>query len=450
MKALLILLLILVVFTIFSKAQSNLSTSNHQVKHPDWTKSAVIYEVNVRQYTAEGTFNAFAKHLDRLKEMGVDILWLMPINPIGKEKRKGSLGSYYSISDYKGINPEYGNLDDFKNLIIKAHSLGIHVIIDWVANHSAWDHPWITEHPEWYKKNAEGTFLSPYDWTDVVSLNFDNQQMRKEMINCMKYWITETNIDGFRCDVAGLVPVDFWDETRIELDKIKPVFMLAEAEEPKHHLKAFDMSYTWELHHLMNNIAQEKDSASKLLQYYKKEGTLYSTSDYRMIFTSNHDENSWNGTEFERMGNGAQTFAALSATLPGMLLIYSGQEAALNKRLKFFDKDQISWDTVPFLNFYKDLISLKHQNQALWNGNFGGTFKIITSSNPKEVLVFSRTKADNSVLVICNLSKNEITSSIPLNNLKGVYQNYFTKEKLEISKNATFKLKPWEYLIFTK
>lgn len=421
-----------------------------KLKHPEWSKNAVIYEVNIRQYTHEGTFNAFSQHLDRLHDMGVDILWLMPINPIGKENRKGTLGSYYSIADYNAVNPEFGTMDDFKNLVAKAHSLGMKVILDWVANHCSWDNVWTKTNPEWIQKDSTGKFLSPYDWTDVIELDYANPEMRKAMISSMKFWLTEADVDGYRCDVAGMVPVDFWNELRPALDSVKPVFMLAESEEPQHHEIAFDMTYSWDLHHLMNDIAQGKKTADELMLLYAKEDTLFGPDDYRMLFTSNHDENSWNGTEFERMGSAAPTFAVLAGTLPGMLLVYSGQEAGLGKRLKFFEKDEINWDKLPYQNFYKRLIALKTDHEPLWNGSFGGEFTILTSTSPKEVFAFSRVKGEKAVVVITNLSKNPVSAKVNLEAVKGEYTNYVDQSAMTLSGDVSFDLKPWEYLIFTK
>lgn len=418
-------------------------------QHPEWSKNSTIYEVNIRQYTKEGTFTAFEKHIPRLHEMGVDILWLMPVNPIGKENRKGTLGSYYSISDYTAVNPEFGTLEDLKSIVKTAHSLGMHVIIDWVANHTSWDNVWTKTHPEWFEKDSiTGKFSSPYDWTDVIELNFNNFEMRQAMVNAMKYWITETDIDGFRCDVAGMVPADFWDDVRQQLDSVKPVFMLAEAEEPVHHKKAFDMSYAWNLHHLMNDIAQSKKTASDFFDFYTKEDSAFEKNDYRMLFTSNHDENSWNGTEFERMGEASNTFSVLASTLPGMLLIYSGQEAALNKRLQFFEKDEILWDSLPLAGFYKDLNNLKKQNQALWNGNYGGDFEIISRKENKDFFAFVRTKDKNKVLVVCNLSKNTIVVKLVAKNLTGNFVEYFTNQDQKFEKSYETKLNPWEFKVY--
>ena len=419
------------------------------VVHPEWSRNAVIYEVNLRQFTPEGTFMAFEAHLPRLREMGVDILWLMPVHPIGEENRKGTLGSYYSVQDYTGINPEFGTLQDFKELVNKAHTLGMFVIIDWVANHSSWDNPWITVYPEWYKKDSLGKMLSPFDWTDVVALDYNNTQLREAMLAALKYWIIETDIDGYRCDVAGMVPVDFWNDARETLDSLKPVFMLAEAEEPVHHEKAFDMSYSWELHHLMNCIAKGTKNANVLMKYFNKQETLYPRDAYRMNFITNHDENSWNGTEFERMGDGAETFAVLTFTLPGMPLLYTGQEAPLKKRLEFFEKDTIDWNEYQLTGFYKQLIEMKKENKALWNGEEGGVIQRISTNADTAIFAFRREKGENRVVVISNLTDIPIEVKLEAGNYEGRYKNWFTKEEIIIGRKQSFLLKPWEYRVYT-
>ncbi len=421
-----------------------------KVVHPEWSKNANIYEVNIRQFTKEGNFKAFEEHIDRLHQMGVDILWLMPINPIGQKNRKGTLGSYYSISDYNRVNPEFGTLEDFKSIVKKAHSLGMHVIIDWVANHSAWDNHWTSEHPDYYKQDSLGNFISPFDWTDVISLNYKNKELRKEMIEVMKYWITECDIDGFRCDVAEMVPVDFWNQARVELDKTKKVFMLAEAEVPVQHKKAFDMSYAWELHHIMNKIAQGKQGAHDLDKYLLKQDTLFKADDYRMIFIDNHDENSWNGTVEKRMGEAAQTFAVLSTTLPGMILLYNGQESGLNKSLAFFEKDEIKWGDYPLQDFYSKLLKLKTDNKALWNGNFGGKYKRLLSDKTNLIFAFSRTKDENKVIYIANLSNQPIETTVDFKGNEGEYTDWFAATKQGLKGKITFKLKAWEYKVFVK
>jgi glycosidase len=342
-------------FSVLGFAQMSANTA------PEWSKNATIYEVNIRQFTKEGTFSAFQKHLPRLKAMGVDILWLMPIHPIGEKNRKGSLGSYYAVKDYKAVNPEFGNLQDFNALVKSAHDLGMKLIIDWVANHTSPDNVWVDQgHKDWYTLDSTGN-LQPTigtDWWDVADLNFDNQNMRTEMIESMKYWLTASNIDGFRCDVAGWVPLDFWVTAKQELDKVKPIFFLAESEGPEQH-QAFHMTYAWELHHLMNKIAQGKENIDVLRAYLEKDKS-YPTSAYRMSFTSNHDENSWNGTEMERMGEARFAMAVMAATIEGMPLVYNGQETSLDRRLAFFEKDEIDWTKMDLVSFYDKLLHL-HQ-----------------------------------------------------------------------------------------
>lgn len=427
------------------------SAANQYVKTAaEWTKNANIYEVNIRQYTEKGTFNAFLEHLPRLEQMGVDILWIMPIHPIGEKNRKGTLGSYYSIKDYKGVNPEFGTLDDFKRLVQEAHNAGMYVIIDWVANHSSWDNPWIEEHPEWYTQNEEGEIIMPpeTDWSDVADLNYDNAEMRAAMKEALKYWVSETDIDGYRCDVAGMVPLEFWMEIREELDSIKPVFMLAEWNTPDIH-EAFDMSYSWDFHHLMNEIAKGNQTALAIDSFFTAEANQYPPEAYRMQFTSNHDENSWNGHVFERMGDAAGTFAVLSATVPGMPLIYSGQEAGLDKRLDFFEKDLIEWKTHKFTDMYTKLLHLKERNKALWNGEYGGNLQKIASSDDAAIYAFMREKDGDKVVAVFNLGPKARKVTLNEGDYAGDYTEVFEKQRVTLSENQEFDLQPWEYKVFS-
>lgn len=416
------------------------------VIHPDWSKNAVIYEVNLRQFTPEGTFKAFSRHLPRLKELGVDILWFMPVHPIGEKNRKGELGSYYSVKDYKAINEEFGDMQDFKEIVSQAHELGMYVILDWVANHTAWDNHWIVEHPEWYTKDENGDMIAPFDWTDVAELDYDNMEMREAMIDALKFWVTEADIDGYRCDVAAEVPTDFWNEARAELDKLKAVFMLAEAEVPEHHIHAFDMSYAWELHHIMNGIAKGEKTTADLDKYFVKTDTLYPADAYRMMFITNHDENSWNGTAFERMGEGVEAFAVLTYTLPGMPMIYSGQEAGLNKRLRFFAKDTIEWDNYQYEGFYKKLGQLRKENPSLWSGLAGGDMKRLKTSDAA-VFAFVRKSEGNKVLVIVNLSKSERSFTLYTQDMNGVMIDYFNDEEFIIQQKQNMILGKWDYKV---
>jgi len=445
-------LLIVFVLALLTFVGCNPSASNQKaiaeyqkVKHVEWSKNLSIYEVNIRQYTPEGTFNAFAEHLPRLKELGTDILWLMPINPIGEKNRKGSLGSYYSIKDYYAVNPEFGTEEDFINLINTIHELGMFVIIDWVANHSAWDNKLIYIHPEWYTKNENGEIISPVDdWSDVADFNYEIPEMQEYMTDALKYWVKDFNIDGYRCDVAGMVPIEFWNNARNELDKIKPVFMLAEASEPELHEYAFDMTYAWTMHFLWNEIVQGKKTVADLANQFETEKTKYNSSDYRMYFTSNHDENSWKGTALERLSDATKTFAVLSVTMPGMPLIYSGQEACLDKKLLFFEKDTIDWEKECCLkDLYTALLKLKKENPALWNGNFGGAMERITTTADNKIFAFSRTKDDNQVITILNLSPEEVEFELtnPNNN---ELTELFTDEVF----SNNYKLEAWGYKIF--
>ncbi|MDP4282553.1 MAG: alpha-amylase family glycosyl hydrolase [Bacteroidota bacterium] len=421
------------------------------VVHPEWSRSATIYEVNIRQYTPEGTFAAFSRHLPRLKKMGVDILWLMPVNPIGIENRKGTLGSYYSVRDYLSVNPEFGTLKDLKDLVKKAHELGMYVIIDWVANHTSWDNNLIREHPEWYTHDSSGKIIAPVpDWTDAADLNYDQPGLRKYMTDALIYWVKEAGIDGFRCDVAGMVPVNFWNRAVPEVKKVKHVFMLAEWETPEMHDSAFDMTYSWDMFKTMNSIAKKEQTANYIDTVLKHNAKRYNPDAYRMLFTSNHDENSWNGSEYERMGDGAKAFAVLTFTLPGMPLIYSGQEAAFNHRLLFFDKDSIKWDNYPLASFYSRLIRLRKENSALWSGTTGGRMLKIKTRNDKAVYAFSRENNKDHVLVVVNLSVTPQSVKIKGNSIQGTYTEVFTGKPKIFGPESTLSLKPWEYLVFEK
>lgn len=414
---------------------------------PEWSKDAVMYEVNVRQYSEEGTFKAVEKDLERLKNLGVDILWLMPIHPIGEAKRKGSLGSYYAVKDYKAVNPNFGTMQDFKDLVNACHALDLKLIIDWVPNHTAWDNVWITKNPEWYTQDKDGNIIDPrnpetgesWGWTDVADLNYDNKEMRAAMLAAMKFWVEETDIDGFRCDVAHNVPFDFWKKVNAELKQIKSVFMLAEAEGVDFHKNGFHQTYSWELHHLLNQVAKGKKTVDEIAAYLTKNEKDYGKAAYRLNFTSNHDENSWSGTVFERMGDGHKAFAALTYILPGMPLIYNGQEAPLKKRLEFFEKDAIDWNEYEYTEFYYDLNQLKKENPALWNGDFGGELTLVDNTQKSKILSLERThKNGNKILGIFNLTDKTVNVEIK--------NDLFMKR----NKSANVKLAPFEYSIINK
>ncbi len=420
-----------------------------QVAHPDWSKNVSIYEINVRQYTPEGTFAALEEHLPRIKKLGTDIIWLMPIHPIGEKNRKGTLGSYYSIKDYKGVNPEFGDTLSFKRFVKKAHDAGLKVIIDWVPNHSSWDNKLVTTHPEWYAKDSTGNMFSPFDWTDVVKFDYNVPEMRSYMLDAMKYWIQVYDIDGYRCDVAGEVPMDFWDNTRKELDKIKPVFMLAEAEGPQFH-SAFDMTYGWEFHHIMNKIYKGEAGTTDLEKYLLKNDSVYPEGAYRMYFITNHDENSWNGTEFERLGDAVEAFYALTVLVPGMPLVYTGQESGMNKRFLFFEKDPIDWGEYKMTNFYSTLLNLKSTNSALYNGKEGGSWERIKTDNDTSTFVILRKNGDHQVLGIFNLSKAEITANFENKGFDNKLTNLFTGKEIEFGKDISITLPAWSYQVLYK
>ncbi|NER14656.1 alpha-amylase [Leptobacterium flavescens] len=410
-------------------------------------ENAVIYEANIRQYSEEGSFKSFTKDIPKLKELGVKILWVMPIYPISTTKSKGSLGSYYAISDYTKVNPEFGSLEDFRQLVKTAHDNGIYVILDWVANHTGWDHVWLKEHPEYYTKDEAGniTHTVGTDWTDVADLNYDNTEMREQMISDMLYWVKEEKIDGFRCDVAGMVPVDFWEKAISTLKKEKPVFMLAEAWEPELQDNAFDMGYGWDTHHKMNDIAKGKENIEAWDHRMAQIDSMYDADDILMNFTSNHDENSWNGTVFERMGDGAEAFAALTYCAPGMPLIYSGQEYDMNKRLLFFEKDTIIKTKGRFYDIYKKLGQLKNNNAALNGGKKAASYKRISTSDKEHVLAFERQKDGRQLIYLANLSDAQVTTTV---DHEGVFKNYMTGEEISLEKDKEYHLEPWEYIIY--
>ncbi|MEZ4934748.1 MAG: glycoside hydrolase family 31 protein [Saprospiraceae bacterium] len=419
-----------------------------QTFEPEWAHPATIYEVNIRQYTEEGTINAFAEHLPRLREMGVDILWFMPVQPIGELNRKGPLGSYYSIRDYSAINPEFGTMDDFKKLVKTCHGMGFKVVLDWVANHSAFDNAWAEQHPNWYNRNDKGEIIAPYDWTDVADLNYDMYYLRQAMTEAMLFWVKEVDIDGFRCDVAGEVPLDFWEDARAKLDAVKPIWMVAENADQTFLLnKAFNANYGWPFHHLMNEIAKGHTPANKVFDYFENIKNQYPAGSYPMQFITNHDENSWQGTVFERLGDGHKAFATLMFTVPGMPLIYSGQEAGMKKRLKFFEKDPIEWGNYPLVDFYTQLDFLKSTNPALWNGDAGGWIEEIPNDQAQSVVAFSREKDGNQVVLIANLSSTPLTANLQPGKRTGIYREYFTKEKITLGKRSTMELKPWAYKV---
>ncbi len=416
--------------------------------HADWTYDAVLYEMNVRQFTPEGTFAAAAQQLPRLRDLGVDIVWLMPIHPIGEKGRKGSLGSYYAIRDYMDVNPEMGTMADFEQFLDRAHELGLRVILDYVANHTSPGAAWVTERPaEWYVRDSTGAPAVQYDWTDIAKLNYETPGVRDAMLDVLTFWVGK-GVDGFRCDVAMEVPHDYWEYAFAQIRAIRPdLFLLAEAEGPQFHADGFDATYAWDLHHVLNDIAQGKKSAADLRVLLAKYGEEFPASAYRMMFTSNHDENSWNGTEFERMGDAAATMAALTYVLPQSLpLIYTGQEIGYDHRFAFFEKDPVpAWEPNEWSEFYKRLNALRHANPALAGGERGGEMTYMGGA-VADVMAFTRTAGDNKVVCLFNLSGSP-QAVIPTVEVGGDFIDAMTGEPHPIVPGEEFSLGPWEYLI---
>lgn len=470
MKKLSLLLMITIIFTSckhqnkenVTEIKTNLnSITEAEMEH------AVIYEVNIRQYSETGTFEAFTKDIPQLKELGVKIIWVMPIFPISETKRKATggdfayliedekerakmLGSYYAVSDFKKVNPEFGTLEDFRKMLKTAHDNGMYVILDWVPNHTGWDHAWLKTNPEYYTQNEKGEVIDPinpdtgesWGWADVADLNYDNNEMRQEMIQDMLYWVEEEGIDGFRCDVASAVPLDFWEEAIPKLRAKKKLFMLAEAEEPK-LLKGnnlFDMAYGWERHHIFNEMANESNNAVELWdEIFKKDSKRFESDDILMNFVTNHDENSWNGTIRERMGEAAELLTALSFVAPGMPLIYSGQEYDLNHRLLFFEKDQIPHTKNIMWPLLEKLGQLKHSNPALHGGKNAAAYNKIDTKNEK-VLAFERSKKGNKVVFLGNFSSERTQIKNP-----SVNATDYSSGTIETGEVLT--LNPWGFKI---
>ena len=422
---------------------------NEAFRPVNWIYSSNVYEVNLRQYTSEGTIAAFSRELPRLRDMGIEVLWFMPITPISKEKRIGSLGSYYACSDYVSVNPEYGTVEDFAGLVKQAHGLGFRVIIDIVANHTGWDHHWTREHPDYYRLNAEGKFYDPNGWEDVIDLNYENPKLREAMIDVMRFWIEQCDVDGFRCDMAMLVPLDFWREARVALDPLKPLFWLAECEEIAYH-EVFDATYTWTLLHKMEDVwnkVSSLDGLDAVLSYYD---TKFPPGALRVYFTTNHDENSHSGSEYERLGAAADAFAVLCCTWGGLPLIYSGQELPNTRRLKFFDKDYIPWTgRYEKHGFFRLLLGLRKRNAALRAGGEGVTLHRLFVKAEK-CFAFARKSGEDEVVVLLNFSDGWLTISNTELLLVGAFDELFTGARIDFSKSKEISISPWGYAVLEK
>jgi len=441
------------------------SNTTAQIVHPNWAQNAVVYEINVRQYSESGKLSGVSDRLQFLKDLGVDVLWFMPLHPIGEENRKGKLGSYYSVKDYKAFNPEFGTELEFQLFVKKAHQLGFKVIIDWVANHTSLDNDWVKIHPEWYERDASGKILSPYDWTDVAKLNYNSKPMRAAMTEAMKHWVSKYDIDGFRCDVAFLVPVDFWNENRKALEKIKPMYMLAEMEANNdinktpavYYTSAFNASYAWTFMGASADLVAGKKSMTEFKSIMQKNYAELPSSMHKMFFLTNHDENSWNATITERYRENWKAIAVMVYTLPQSLpLMYTGEEAGLERRLKFFEKDPVKvteWSDTSRYAFYRNLIQLHHMHPALKNNQAGSKFEEfnLIEENTGMVYAYKRTSGKSEVIVMINLSQE--TAHFNIEGLKldvNNYQSITSSQIEEFRFNEQIEMPPYSFLILHK
>jgi len=385
----------------------------------EWVRDAVIYEIYPRAFSAEGNFNGITSQLNRLKELGVTILWLMPIHPIGQEKKKGSIGSPYAVRDYYAISPAYGTKEDLKRLITEAHQRGMKVIIDIVANHTSWDSV-LMKNPDFYKHDAKGNITYPYDWFDIAALNYNNQQLRRYMTDMLKYWISEFDLDGFRCDVAGEVPTDFWENARTELEKIKPdIVMLAEAHKAELLVKAFDLDYSWPLHNALTDVLQGREPASDIRAAWEEEVHKWPRNSLHMRFSDNHDER----RAIARFGErGALAASVLVFTLDGVPLLYNGQEVGDTTESgapALFEKLPIFWSIAErrpeFPRFYKQIMDLRRSSNALRRGSL----EWLENSGDTRVLTYLRRTNDEEMLIAINLSSRTFVGSVKVASGKG-------------------------------
>ena len=434
------------------------STQPKRPAEPDWARRAVLYECNVRQFSPAGNFAGVQAQLPRLREMGIDVLWLMPIHPIGIERRKGTLGSPYSVRDYYAVHPDYGTIDDLKKLVAEAHKLGLKVILDWVPNHTSWDAEWMKKHPEYYTR-YQGQLTTPInehgepiaDWSDICDLDFAHPGTRRAMIDAMQFWLKTTDVDGFRVDMAGLVPNDFWAEARPALDSIKQVYMLSEwQDEPGHFLSCFNTNYGWKWKDVTKNISAGKQNAQALDTLLNELNDFYPNDYYQLYFTQNHDENSWSGHEKELYGDASDAFNVLMFTWQGMPMIYNGQEDGLSQRLAFFEKDPIQWNDYAKTAFFQNLCTLKHGNKAVWAGKNGGKLEKIPTDKDDEIYAFTREKEGDRVVVVINLTKRSQAVTLrPDNHMLGAYLSVSGASTVQVTKEMQLNMKPWEYLVLT-
>lgn len=423
-----------------------------EITNAEWTRDAVLYQLNTRQFTQDGTFAAAQTHLPRLAEMGVDIIWLMPIHPIGELNRKGSRGSPYAVRDYRAVNPEFGTEAEFRAFVDEAHRLKMRVILDWVANHSAFDNPLTQSHPEWYTRSPEGALMSPVgtDWSDVADLDFSQPGLRRYMTESLIYWVREFGIDGYRADVAGYVPIDFWETARAELDKVKPVFMLAEWEQRDLHARAFDATYAWKWKEALQRLVKDGSGAGAIRSYYAEQAESWPHAAMRMVYTDNHDQNSWDNVASEIYGPAYEAAIALSFVGGGMPLIYNGQESDLDRKLLFFEKDPITWKVGRHDALLRQLIALKTKARALHNGRFGAGMIEVPTNASADVYAFTRGAAGERVFAVFNLSPRPQQVQFEQARHHGTYTDGLSGEGAAFSGGETFDLAPWGYRIFTE
>ncbi len=420
-------------------------------RHPEWTRTAAIYQINTRQFTKEGTLRAAERELPRLRALGVDILWLMPIHPIGAKNRKGGLGSPYSVRDYRAVNPELGTMADLKSFVRAAHRQDMRVILDWVANHTAWDNPLVAEHPDWYERDWKGAFRPTpwWDWSDIIDLDFRSAGLRRYMADSMAFWVREADVDGFRADVAAYVPIDFWERTRRELDAIKPVFMLAEAQTRDLHRSAFDASYGWGWYDAVVGIAKGRADVGALFGYYSENESAWPAGAQRMLYVENHDQNSWHGTQFEQFGPARTNAIVLSVAGEGIPLLYNGVEAGNEKRLAFFERDPIAWRPHPNANLYRRLFALKERNRALHNAPWGGRMVPVVNSAPGKVFSFVRERDGHRVLGVFNFSAELQRVGFTDGPFAGRWRDFDGGARVDVAADTRLALAPWSYTLLT-
>lgn len=428
-----------------SVPSSGLSRS---VRHPDWIRDAALYQVHTRQFTPEGTFAAAAAHLPRLRDLGVDVLWLMPIHEIGVERRKGRLGSPYAVRDHLSVSDEFGGRAQFDRFVRDAHDAGFRVILDWVANHTSPDHVALEAHPDWLLRSEAGRPLAPpwCDWDDVVDLDFARPGVRRYMADAMAYWVEEGGVDGFRCDVAGFVPLDFWEETRARLDAIRPVFLLAEWESRDLHARAFDATYAWSWYEAMRRVVRER-RAAPLHEFYAASRKAYPPDALRMTFVSNHDKNAWEGTQFEAFGEGLRGAIALSALGDGIPLVFSGQEAGNERRLPFFDRDPIRWREHEVGDLYRELLALRKRNPALHNGAAGGPMEPVAADAPPAVFAFRRRRGAHAAIVAISFGAEPARVRLTAEEAPGAWTDPLGGGRVGPGGFA-FSLDPWSFRVF--